>query len=250
MIRIIGIDCSTSDSSVAVAVGSATARGARINSVEVCRAKAGSAAETIKKLLQRQVPTLLALDAPLGWPDALGHALASHRAGQLIAADSNDLFRRHTDREIKRITCQQPLDVGANLIARTAHWALRLLHDLGEGSRIPLAWHPRDVVSRSAIEVYPAATMRARGIEAKSYKKRDQKEERRRLLRKLAQHVQFAEKDLAICVGCADAIDAAVCVLAGADFLKGRCFEPTKPRLARKEGWIWAMKPIDAKECG
>jgi hypothetical protein len=34
-------------------------------------------------------------------------------------------------------------------------------------------------------------------------------------------------------------IDAAVCVQAAADFLRGRCQPPPDLELARKEGWIW-----------
>src|SRR5687768_17083080 len=40
----------------------------------------------------------LALDAPLGWPAALGDALAGHRAGEALAPAASALFARHTDR--------------------------------------------------------------------------------------------------------------------------------------------------------
>jgi len=40
-----------------------------------------------------------------------------------------------------------------------------------------------------------------------------------------------------------DALDAAICVLAGADFLRGEAAEPPDIETARKEGWIWFRKP-------
>jgi hypothetical protein len=41
-------------------------------------------------------------------------------------------------------------------------------------------------------------------------------------------------------------LDAAVCALAGADFLRGETFEPEgelEKELAHREGWIWCRKP-------
>jgi len=39
--------------------------------------------------------------------------------------------------------------------------------------------------------------------------------------------------------GKTDVLDAAVCVQAGCDFLRGRAIAPTDLALAKKEGWIW-----------
>ena len=77
-----------------------------------------------------QMPALLAIDTPLGWPVRLGCALTNHRAGEPIAADADRLFRRDTDRFIKLKLGKTPLDVGADQIARTAHTALCLLNGL------------------------------------------------------------------------------------------------------------------------
>jgi hypothetical protein len=38
----------------------------------------------------------------------------------------------------------------------------------------------------------------------------------------------------------ADALDAAVCLLAAKDFLEGRAMPPPNRLLAEREGWIWA----------
>jgi hypothetical protein len=44
-------------------------------------------------------------------------------------------------------------------------------------------------------------------------------------------HSLLIEKD--------DVFDAAICLLAGADFLNGKCIHPDNLELAKKEGWIW-----------
>ena len=38
-------------------------------------------------------------------------------------------------------------------------------------------------------------------------------------------------------------LDAAICVLAGHDFLAGRCIAPADGGLAGAEGWIWVREP-------
>lgn len=57
----------------------------------------------------------------MGWPANMGQVLYNHNTGQLIDVHSNDLFRRETDKFIKKNLRKQPLDVGADRIARTAH---------------------------------------------------------------------------------------------------------------------------------
>jgi len=42
----------------------------------------------------------------------------------------------------------------------------------------------------------------------------------------------------------ADALDAAVCLLAARDFLMGEAMAPENESLARLEGWIWARRPV------
>jgi hypothetical protein len=43
----------------------------------------------------------------------------------------------------------------------------------------------------------------------------------------------------------ADAIDALVCVLAAADFMRGRASPPEDRERARQEGWIWTAQAPD-----
>jgi hypothetical protein len=101
---------------------------------------------------------------------------------------------------------------------------------------IPLAWAPVDVSRVAAIEVYPAATLVAHRIRSTGYKKRDETEERREIIAALCTKLIIGESvaDLATS---ADLVDAAVCVLAGADFLSGRAIADRT--LAEREGWIW-----------
>ena len=40
----------------------------------------------------------------------------------------------------------------------------------------------------------------------------------------------------------ADVLDAAICVLAGFDFVTGTATPPTRLDLAQHEGWIWVRK--------
>ena len=237
--NIIGVDCATQDKNVGVACGRLVGRQLEVLDVFVGD-RPGSIVDYLMKLCDHETPTLLALDAPLGWPAALGPALVGHAAGRHIAAGPNTLFRRRTDAHIKEKLDRQPLDVGADRIARTAHTALRMLNELAVrlSTRIPLAWDAR-VSGIAAIEVYPAATLAAYGIPARSYKEPEAKSARRAI-------VDSFDKLFAIRCSIerllqdADALDAVVCVLAGADFLRGDADPPEDSTLARKEGWIWS----------
>jgi predicted nuclease with RNAse H fold len=183
---------------------------------------------------------LLALDAPLGWPEPIGRILAAHTAGEPIGAAPNEFFRRETDRFIQRSLGKTPLDVGADRIARTAHAALELLESLRNrlGLAIPLGWD-LPLVGVSAIEVYPAATLVAHGLRSGGYKKPEQVDERRELLASLAALLDVGAHR-ALLERSADALDAVVCALAGTDFLEGRAMPPEDLALAKREGWIWA----------
>jgi hypothetical protein len=192
---------------------------------------------------------LVAIDAPLGWPGELGQSLALHKAGGPIDRAANSMFRRETDRFIRRRIGKQSLDVGADRIARTAFAALAILNECRRrtGLGIPLAWSPNfDGVT--AIEVYPAATLRAHAIPDRGYKAKGGTTERSGILRRLAAHCQISvgSEDLMSKV---DVLDAAICVLAGIDFIDGHSMPPLEPDLAIQEGWIWARDPLDHCPC-
>ena len=173
----------------------------------------------------------------------MARALADHRAGDGLPSRAHEVFRRATDDFVYEKIRKRPLDVGADRIARTAHAALELLQKLRRqtGSPIPLAWYP-NVSGISAIEVYPAATLLAHGIQARAYKHARGGEDRLRVLDALAERLQFGPTLLNV-TRTSDEVDAAVCLLAAQDFLGGDALIPTDQTLAEREGWIW-VRPL------
>ena len=100
--RLIGIDCATDPAKTGLAFG--YFKGGRVN-VErafVCAKQEDPAALIADWLAGSEGRALLAVDAPLGWPAAMGGALARHSAGAGIEVEPNLLFRRETDRFIQR----------------------------------------------------------------------------------------------------------------------------------------------------
>ncbi len=239
-VTIIGIDCAVQAPRVGLARGEFWDGEGLLREVTV-GGRGGTIADTVGSWMRASAgPVLLALDAPLGWPDALARALPGHVAGEHIPADANALFRRWTDHEIKRRLGKQPLDVGADRIARTAHAALQLLHELrhATGNSIPLLWAPTELEGAGAIEVYPAGTLLGRGLSPRGYKGEKGGGKRKAILAGLAQILDIRCRKKRM-LECDDALDAALCVLAGVDFLRGEAVAPSDPELARKEGWIW-----------
>jgi hypothetical protein len=244
--NIIGIDCATDDKKVGLAYG--TFENDRL---EIHETIAGGVAASPRDVVSEWIHnrpgrTLLAIDAPLGWPQPLFRSLAAHQAGRAIDVAANELFRRATDLHIYSTLRKTPLDVGADRIARTAHAALRLLGDLRGlcNLAIPLAWDPEFTEMVSAIEVYPAATLLTHLIRSNGYKKSEQHGERGEILERLAA-LAALPTDVSPMMKSADVLDAAVCVLAGADFLAGHAVAPSNQELAASEGWIWARRLTD-----
>lgn len=187
---------------------------------------------------------LLAIDAPLGWPSALSDALKNHTAGQPIADSKEMTFRRLTERNLRRLEFggHSPLEVAADKIARATHEALSVLGEIRTrtGLDFPLAWDP-EIMDNAVIEVYPAASLKARGLPSKSYKKPGESEKRREIAGNLVDLVRGLDR---YCEGSADVFDAGLCLLAAADFLSGKSLPPSEAELetARREGWIWVKK--------
>jgi hypothetical protein len=195
---------------------------------EVRRAARDEAAHLIvREWIQGSEQVLLCVDAPLGWPSALGQALVHHRAGAALAATADALFARMTDQLIRTRFGKRPLEVGADRIARTARAALGFLADVGQSEPVPLAWSTHWPHGIRAIEVYPAVTRRSLrdpgGLESAQWIR-----DRVKLL-----HDQYPTSP--------HEIDAIICVMAGGEFLRGRALGPTDRQMdvARNEGWIW-----------
>ena len=122
---LVGVDCSTKPKNVGIALAEI---GDVVRVWEV-HAGIGDPWDRVANwlLTHREETIPIALDAPLGWPVALGQALQDHSAGKPEDRCPDDMFRRSTDRHIKEMVGKQPLDVGADRIARTAHSALKYL---------------------------------------------------------------------------------------------------------------------------
>lgn len=247
--HIIGIDCATNPRRVGIARAIRADRSTTLIDARVCGSGADPG-DLIAAWVQEAVPAsaILALDAPLGWPEPMGKALHRHQAGNPLDVQPNSLFRRATDRDIATRFGKTPLDVGADRIARTAHAALELLAGLCSrlSAEIALGWTPGSVEGIVAIEVYPAATLLAHGASIKGYKAKDGGVSREAIAGLLRQHMDIDTPDDPADWP-TDALDAAVCVLAGLDYAAGEAGPPTEEATARKEGWIWARQRRQAE---
>lgn len=228
MSALLGIDCATQPAKVGLALGEL-----RDGVVRITKCRTASRTEPPARIaadwLSAYDRALVALDAPLGWARALGASLRPHRAGAPMNAKSDELFKRATDVDIRQRMGKRPLEVGANLISRTAVAALELLKEIRQltGHTIPLAWAPDEAAPFRAIEVYPAATRLAHGAPDSGGSLKGLE----RYLDVSAVHAEALQS--------ADAADAAVCALAAADFLLGHAIAPTDQEVAVIEGWIW-----------
>lgn len=199
--------------------------------------------DSITQQLRGADRALLAIDAPLGWPAALGQSLAHHQAGQGIAVAQNTLFRRATDVAVHQRTGKLPLEVGADRIARAAWQALNVLQQLREATShdIPLAWAPDFADRVAAIEVYPGALLKATGGNPSGYKEQAEGTAARAAIAQRFAGLAPWLDDLVD--QRTDVFDAALCTLAGIDFLRGVAIPPDNLALARKEGWAW-VRPL------
>ncbi len=245
---IIGIDCATQPEKMGLARAMRAASGYRVTELTVGD-RDRHPVEIVLDWIGTEHSALLALDAPLGWPASLGRELARHSAGHPIMVPGELLFRRLTDRVVTERIGKMPLEVGADRIARTAHAALLFLDHVAKGLReaIPLAWATPFHSRVAAIEVYPAATLIARGGSVRGYKKAEAYEERARLADVLSASCDCdAVRDVAI--GSEHCLDALACVVAGIDFIEGQCVAPQQQDVAEREGWIWFREPTAPTE--
>lgn len=238
MTVLIGVDCATVPERTGVAVGRLVDDALFLDAVHPPDRTLDVEGIIVGALAGGEA-AVLALDAPLGWPTALGDHLAQHHAGAPIPPTPAALFSRATDHAIRARLGKQPLEVGADRIARTAVAALDLLHRVrsrtGRVLPVAVAAGPR---ADAVIEVYPAALVaasgsRPRGPVAMATAK---------TALVMAHFGPAIEAHRAALAASPDALDAALCVLAAADWVRGRAVPPP-PELAltvQREGWIWA----------
>ena len=238
--RVIGIDCATDAKNVGLALCTIRDGRARIEALTT-----GNDWPAIDERVASWVtaPALLALDAPLGWPARLGESLHAHSAGAPFDHPPNAMFRRATDDAIAQRLGKRPLDVGADRIARTAHAALSFLARLRNrlDAPIPLAWQPGPIDTVAAIEVYPAGTLAAQNLPRSGYKGATDAATslRRDLSAAIAEQLRFDAQAAAEMTRTDHALDAALCLCAGLDFLAAEAVPPDDLSLAKREGWIW-----------
>ena len=240
--RIVGIDFATKEPGRGMVLALRDNRGVRLDRIWNRR---DPFLEVLATWIdEAREATLIAVDAPLGWPAPLTAALESHRAGGAIKTPADCMFRRRTDDFVHQAIGKKPLEVGADRIARTAHAALDFLDQLGKtlGTSIRLAWSPNNQGGPAAIEVYPAATLKAHEMRHTGYKKADQRDERSEMVKALRRRwMTIPDSCASELRENADTLDAAVCAFAAGDFIAGRAEYPEDEDLARREGWIWVL---------
>ena len=247
-VRLIGVDVASQPKNVGLAMCTLSDDHLRLEEVKTHSTWPAIDAQLADWLIPAvSAPALLAIDAPLGWPAALAHALCTHRAGGPLPPAANSLFRRQTDDVVAKALGKRPLDVGADRIARTAHAALNLLGRLREidGLCIPLAWRPGSLPATSVIEVYPAGTLAGRALPCARYKGASPEATgaRRRIVDGVRCELAFSAEFARLLCSSDHLLDAAVCCIAAGDFVRGCVIEPDNPSLARREGWIWVASP-------
>lgn len=247
-VEVVGVDCATQDANVGVAFGEFSNGRLNVTKTFAGTREESAAVQMTQRLQQRARPTLIAIDAPLGWPQTLARVLANHRAGEALEAEAHDMFRRETDLFIKKKTGKTPLDVGADRIARTAYAALRLLRDLRStlDLQIPLAWEWPPADGLSAIEVYPAATLIGHGFRSGGYKKPDQSAQRTEIIESLRSVAEFSDEVSGRMFQSADVLDAVVCLVAATDFLLGKAMPPENRALASRSRGMDLDAPASA----
>lgn len=236
---ILGVDCATRPQNVGLARADHRDGNWHLTETRACSA-ADPPADILARWIGHDSDCLLALDAPLGWPSAMSTALPPHRAGQPLCADATTFFNRVTDRHVHASLGKRPLDVGADRIARTALAVLELLQTLRvlTGAPIPLAWSSYEPVRPAAIEVYPAATLRAHGVDARGYKIAGPSDARL-AIEALINRRLSTRHDFNVLNADEHVLDAVLCVVAGLDFVAGAAHGPSDRDTAGREGWIW-----------
>lgn len=238
---VIGFDAASDWSKFGYAIGRCSENGICVQRSGVLGNKAKSSIlETLfKPMIEREDDVLIAVDAPLGWPAPLASMLETHHAGDPVSPEKNELFHRRTDQFIENRFRKRPLEVGADRIARAAHSALTVLSMLRKlvGRNMPMAWD-RYFRGIGVIEVYPAVTLKARGLDYQGYKKPEDAAARKRIAESI--HNELTGVDLNR-LASVDIFDACLCLIAAKDFLEGKCIPPPDDPAIRKEGWIWVI---------
>jgi Protein of unknown function (DUF429) len=101
-VRLIGVDWSTEESNRGVAVVDYAQGATSLIDLSPCTSR-----QTALRLIADAMSTtsgssVVAIDAPLGWPAGLAAALANHSAGEGLELGADEMFSRETDRFVQR----------------------------------------------------------------------------------------------------------------------------------------------------
>lgn len=238
---LVGIDAAVQEERLGLALGCLDASGeARLERVTL--GTAGESPEaTVAGWLREARQYLVAINAPLGWPQGLATALQDHRAGEPLEGERADpLWLRGTERRIQALTGRAPRAVTTAGLTPRALSALTLLARLRARSThpLPLAWvQTQDC---GVLEVRAQATLRALGLPDAPYAGRSHKARHAReaIVESLRGHMSLSVRTEVLTQN-VDLLDAALAVAAAADFARGLCLPPDDPAVAKREGWIW-----------
>lgn len=173
---------------------------------------------------------IVAIDSPLGWPDAFVAAVSAyHRGGDWPDSEQRQLRYRVTDLHLMATTGARPLSVSSDLIAACAFRAARLERALGPGSRAG---------DGRLAEVYPAGALRRWGMTASGYKGVAGAVARAGIVAALRQ--SWLSVDEAALRKRDHDLDALVCALVARAVATGRTERPSPDQAgaAAREGWI------------
>ncbi len=116
-INIIGIDCATNPADVGIAFGRFSSGHTVVELVQLGSRREEPADIVANWLKGQDDPTLLALDAPLGWPNALAEELPAHAAGRKFTSSAHSLFRsRSAMVGSARVGPRQVIDIANKMV--------------------------------------------------------------------------------------------------------------------------------------
>ncbi|WP_394249639.1 DUF429 domain-containing protein [Arthrobacter pityocampae] len=186
----------------------------------------------------------LGIDCAFGWPDDFVAFVTRHAEGLPVDGGGAEgmawrrrLSYRATDRVTRELTGRWPLSVATDRLGLTAMHCAVLLDAIGDALGAPVD----RAGGGTAVEVYPAATLRGWGFDTRGYKNDDGVREALldRLLAR-APWLGLGSTGRQLLVSSDDAFDAVIAALAARAHALGRTrpVPPVYRDQARREGWI------------
>jgi predicted nuclease with RNAse H fold len=177
---------------------------------------------------------VVAIDVPFGWPKPFTEALAGYRVGDRLSLERNQYRLRKTDFWLKeKFPPLNPIAVATDKLGSTAIVGANLVHALRERG-FYLA--PASVMTPAAVEVYPAASLRAWGL---PHKNLDVPGVLDRICE--AFDLSIGDQELRRVVGCRHCFDALLSSLTAREYADGLTFDPPEELsddVLNIEGWI------------